>query len=102
MTARLASQPPRHRAPLWGWLLALLLLALLVWVVGRRGEHRERPEIGVSGEREEPLLVAPSPRPFEDEVVSRPPPAREEPAPPAPGGEPAGADPVPASPSPRR
>jgi hypothetical protein len=43
-----------RRARLWTWILAVLLLALLVWVVGRTMSRHPRPEIGVSGEESAP------------------------------------------------
>jgi hypothetical protein len=97
----LTSQSPPQLAVLARWLLALLLVALLVWWVGRRIDRGPRPEIGVTGERDVPLVVVPQPTPPDPAVVERaePAPQAEPLVPAAPSRrEP---EPVPVSPSPR-
>ena len=96
------SQSPRHLTALWRWLLALLLLAMLVWVVGRRVDRRSRPEIGVTGGRAAPLVVEPSPTLAKPDVVEQAAPRQVEPATDPAGAEPSREEPVPASPSPMR
>ena len=97
-----SESPPRLTA-LWRWLLALLLLALLVWVVGRRVDRNPRPEIGVTGGRAAPLIVEPSPTLAKPEVVEQaaPHPRVEPTADPA-EGERSRGEGVPTSPSPMR
>jgi len=99
----LTGQSPRQLAALWRWLLALMLLAMLVWAVGRRVDHRRRPEIGVTGGHAAPLIVEPSPTLAKPEVVEQGPPRqRTEPSIDPAGAEPSRGEPVPASPSPMR
>ena len=97
------SPSPRHLTALWRWLLALFLLAMLVWVVGRRVDRRLRPEIGVTGGRSAPLIVEPSPTLAKPAVVEQAAPQpRVEPTTDPATGEPARREDVPASPSPMR
>jgi hypothetical protein len=42
-------QPRGPSDRLWKWIVALLLLALLVWLVGTYLSRHPRPEIGVGG-----------------------------------------------------
>jgi len=95
----LTIQPPRAGSRLWTWLLALLLLALLVWVVGRRVEQRPHPEIGVTGGESLPQGAHATPTPVERSADS--PPAAG-PAPPVEQGREGQPTSVPASPRPRR
>jgi hypothetical protein len=97
----LTSQAAPQLAARWRWLLALLLLALLVWWVGRRLDSGPHAEIGVTGDQELPRVIAPSATPVADEIVERPPAPRVQPSAAAERGEPSPGDPARASPSPR-
>jgi hypothetical protein len=42
---------------MWTWFLALVLVALLVWVAGKRLDHGPRAEIGVTGGEQLPVAT---------------------------------------------
>ena len=61
-------RPRAHSPRVWVWLLTLLLVALLVWVVGRRVEQRPHEEIGVT--QRPPAVVVTPPEPAAEERAS--------------------------------
>ena len=80
-------------------MFALLLLALLVWAVGRRVEQLPHPEIGVTGGEAVPQGALATPTPVERRADAPPRPAQS-PVEQGSGGQPVDATGVPASPRP--
>ncbi|HEV8630361.1 MAG TPA: hypothetical protein VGV61_08590 [Thermoanaerobaculia bacterium] len=73
----------QQRMGLWAWVLALVLLALLVWAAGRWMQRGPRPELGVTGGDGTP---AQQQQPPAEQRAERPSPELPQPAPPPPAG----------------
>ncbi len=81
-------------------MLALLLLALLVWAVGRRVEQLPHSEIGVTGGESVPQDALATPTPPVERRADAPPRPAQSPVEQGSGGQPVDATGVPASPRP--